>query len=546
MADPAHPQPPTTPAMPESSAATVSPGAAAAAAGSPDGAGGGGGGDGAAAEGRASRAAIWALSVLTLINLFNYLDRYVPAALVESLRRSELHVSDTQAGFLQSGFILVYMLASPLFGALGDRGRRSHIVAAGIALWSIATGLAGLARNFGALLVARSAVGVGEAAYVTISPAMLADSFPISKRGRVFAIFNAATPIGAAAGFILGGLVDHHYGWRAAFFIAGFPGLVLALLMWRLPDPPRGAQDPDVPATPATAATPATPATSATPATAATAADSATPAAPAVAAGTPAGRHGLRALARTYADLLRNRPFVLMMLGYAAYTFALGALAYWTPAFLQRVRGLPAEQATIQFGIIVVATGFAGTFAGGWLGDLLLRRLPQAYLWVSGVATLAAAPVALLAFVATSRPVFMTALTAAEVLLFVSTGPINSALINVVAPMQRATAMALNILVIHLLGDVPSPPLIGRISDATSLGTAFLVLPVMMALAGIIWIYAAIYSGRFRAGGGLPAAGGAGGVGTVGGVGGVGAASAFGVAAGRGSAGAAAAGAVSG
>src|SRR5579864_7205941 len=159
------------------------------------------------------RAARWALGVLTLINLFNYLDRYVPAALVEDLRRSELHVTDTESGLLMSGFIVVYMLTSPLFGLLGDRGQRPRIVAAGIALWSLATGLAGLARSFAGLLFARSAVGVGEAAYVTISPAMLADSFPRSERGRVFAVFNAATPIGAAAGYILGGLVASHFGW---------------------------------------------------------------------------------------------------------------------------------------------------------------------------------------------------------------------------------------------------------------------------------------------------------------------------------------------
>ncbi|HLX08331.1 MAG TPA: MFS transporter, partial [Thermoanaerobaculia bacterium] len=380
------------------------------------------------------RAARWALGVLTLINLFNYLDRYVPAALVESLRRSELHVSDTQSGLLMSGFIVVYMLTSPLFGALGDRGRRPRIVAAGIALWSLATGFAGLARSFAGLLVARSAVGVGEAAYVTISPAMLADSFPRAERGRVFAVFNAATPIGAAAGYILGGLVEHHFGWRAAFFVAGFPGLLLAVLMWRLHDPPRGATEEG--ATP-----PAPPA----------------PPAPAVAggaegagAGTGAPGTGAQAaagpghLAAVYAELARNRPFVLIVMGYAAYTFALGALAYWMPAFLERARGMPASQATVQFGIIVVATGFAGTFAGGWLGDMLLRRWSEAYLWVSGIATLAAAPVALLAFVATSRPVFMTAIVGAEVLLFFSTGPINSALINVVAPAHRATAMALN------------------------------------------------------------------------------------------------------
>lgn len=443
--------------------------------------------DPAKSSAEAARAARWALGVLTLINLFNYLDRYVPAALVESLRRSELHVSDTQSGLLMSGFIVVYMLTSPLFGYLGDRGGRPRIVAAGVALWSLATGIAGFARSFTGLLVARSVVGVGEAAYVTISPAMLADSFPREQRGRVFAFFNAATPIGAAAGYILGGLVDHHFGWRAAFFVAGFPGLLLALLMWRLPDPPRGAMDRDAgPASPvapdAAAAAPETSAPDAT-GSAATAAATATPG--------PGAGAASGSLAAAYRDLARNRPFRLIVLGYAAYAFALGALAYWTPAFLERERGMAASQATIQFGIIVVATGFVGTFIGGWLGDMLLRRWSQAYLWVSGVATLVAAPVALLAFVSASRPVYISAIVAAEVLLFFSTGPINSAVVNVVAPARRATAVAVNILVIHLLGDVPSPPLIGRLSDATSLGTAFLVLPVMMAVAGLVWIYAA-------------------------------------------------------
>jgi MFS family permease len=417
--------------------------------------------------------------VLTLINLFNYIDRYIPAALVESLRRSELHVTDTQSGLLMSGFVIVYMLTSPFFGALGDRGRRPRIVAAGIALWSLATGFAGFARSFVSLFVARSAVGIGEAAYMTISPAMLADSFPRRERGRVFAIFNAATPIGAAASYILGGLVDRHFGWRAAFFVAGFPGLLLALMMWRLRDPPRGGQD--EPEVAAPTAAPAAP-TAATP-TAAAPAD--TTDTPSHAAAPPRG--GLLA---AYRELLRNRSFMLIMLGYAAYTFALGALAYWMPAFLERVRGLPAGEGTVQFGIIVVVTGFVGTFAGGWLGDALLGRFSQAYLWVSGIATLAAAPLALLAFRSASRPVYTVAIIAAEILLFVSTGPINSAVVNAVSPGRRATAVAFNILIIHLLGDVPSPPLIGRISDATSLGTAFLVLPVMMAVAGVIWIYA--------------------------------------------------------
>jgi MFS family permease len=402
-----------------------------------------------------------ALVVLTLTNFLNYLDRFVLSSLVESLKRSELHLSDTELGALATGFILVYMLASPVFGILGDRGRRSRLIGAGVALWSIATALGGFAGRFATLFAARSSVGVGEAAYGTIAPALLADAFPPARRGRVFAVFYAAIPIGSAAGYILGGLIDQHFGWRAAFFVAGAPGLALAWLAARLPDPPRGGQD-------LAAATAGAPAPSAARAHAA----------PRTALG-------------SYAELLRNRPYRLIVLGYAAYTFALGALAFWAPAFLERVRGMSPAHATVQFGAIVVATGFGGTFFGGWLGDRLLPRWRESYLWVSGVATLAAAPVALVAFVAPSRPVYMGAIVVTELLLFISTGPINSAIVNVVAPGQRATAVALSILAIHLLGDVPSPPLVGILSDHSSLGQAFLVLPAAIAVGGLVWLYAA-------------------------------------------------------
>ena len=176
------------------------------------------------------RSARYALIVLTCINLFNYLDRFVVSAVLESIKHSELALSDAQLGFVGSGFIFVYTLSSPLFGTLGDRRKRPPLIAIGVALWSIATALAGFARGFATLFSARSAVGVGEAAYGTIAPALLADAFPLEKRGRVMSVFFAAIPIGSAAGYILGGLVNAHYGWRAAFWIAGTPGLVLSLL----------------------------------------------------------------------------------------------------------------------------------------------------------------------------------------------------------------------------------------------------------------------------------------------------------------------------
>src|SRR6266568_8230111 len=396
----------------------------------------------------AIRTARAGLLVLTLINLFNYLDRWIVAALAESMKRSELRLSDTQLGFLMTGFLFVYLLAAPLFGTLGDTRSRNRLLAIGVALWSVATALAGLARNYVGLFAARAAVGVGEAAYGTISPALLADYFPRQQRGRAFSIFFAAVPIGSALGYIVGGLVDRYFGWRQAFFVAGVPGLILAAFALRLYDPPRGNQD--------------------------TAEES------------PPGHTG-----RSYQALLHNRPYLLTVLGYAAYTFAIGALAFWTPTFLERVRGIPKAHATVQFGAVVVVTGFIGTYGGGWLGDRLLRVSQQAYLWFSGIITLVAAPLTLVALAAPRPGVYWPAIVAAELCLFASTGPINSAIINVVSPHIRATAVALSIFTIHILGDVPSPSVVGMISDARSLSQAVLIIPIAVLVGGLIWTYAA-------------------------------------------------------
>lgn len=388
------------------------------------------------------------LAVLTLVNLLNYLDRFIVSALVESLR-ADLWLTDTRLGWLMTGFIVVYMLASPVFGVLGDRRARPPLLALGVALWSVATLLSGVARSYWALLAARAAVGIGEAAYGTISPGLLADHFGPARRGRAYAMFFAAIPVGSALGYVVGGLVDRNLGWRAAFFIAGAPGLILALYCLRLADPPRGASE------------------------------------------RTWVIRGAGGIAATYRRLVGNRPYVLTVLGYAAYTFAVGGMAFWMPAFLERTRGVPRAVATIQFGAIVVMTGFAGTFAGGYLADALRRRFREADLWVSGIATLAAAPLALLVFVTYRPALYLVALVAAQLLLFASTGPVNAAIVNAVPPAERASAVAISILTIHVLGDVPSPTLIGFLSDRSSLGSAVLVVPAAILVAGLVWTWAA-------------------------------------------------------
>lgn len=403
-----------------------------------------------------------ALAILSFINLFNYLDRYLVSALVESLKHSELALSDTQAGSLMSGFLIVFAVIAPIFGTLGDRMSRPRLIAFGVACWSIATALSGLAWNFTSLFVARASVGVGEAAYVTIGPSLLSDYFPRGQRGRVMAIFFCAIPVGSALGYIVGGLMDVHFGWRMAFFVAGVPGLVLALLCLGLRDPPRGSQDEDASGEGRARVPPG---------------DSNT---------------GHRQLFMSYLQLLRNKPYVLTVAGYVAYTFALGGLAFWMPAFLERMRGIPREQATVSFGTIVVITGFIGTFAGGWLGDYCAKYSQRAYLWISAVATLIAAPFAWLALTAPSQTVYLVCMVVAQLMMFLSTGPINASIMNLVLPTQRASANALGVFTIHLLGDVPSPIIIGALSDASSLSQAVKIVPVAILVAAAVWAIGAL------------------------------------------------------
>jgi MFS family permease len=398
------------------------------------------------------------LAVLSLINLFNYLDRYLVPALFESLKGSELHLSDTQLGALMSAFLIVFTFTAPLFGALGDRYARPRLIAFGVACWSLATTLSGFAGNFAALLAARASVGIGEAAYGTVAPSLLSDYYPADRRGRVMAIFFCAIPVGSALGYVVGGIMDVHFGWRVAFFVAGIPGLILAALCLWMRDPPRGSQDGETTDGSPTA--------------------------------TPRTGIGAETLA-TYGRLLSNRPYVFTVLGYAAYTFAMGGLASWMPAFLERVRGMPHGNATISFGYIVVITGFIGTFVGGWLGDYCNKVSKRGYLAVSAAATAIAAPFTWFALTTPSPHAYVVCMVIAQLMMFMSTGPINASIVNLVLPNERASAVALEIFVIHLLGDCISPYLIGRLSDAFSLAQAVKIVPAVVVISAALWAWAA-------------------------------------------------------
>lgn len=396
------------------------------------------------------RSARYALALLLTVNLLNYVDRQALYA-VFPLIKTDLKLSDAGLGFLGSAFMFCYMLAAPLFGRLGDRSNRARLAAGGLAVWSVATMLSGMASSYRMLLATRSLVGVGEASFGTVSPGLLSDYFPRENRGRTLSLFYLAIPVGSALGYILGGQLGQAFGWKTAFLLVGLPGLFLALPLYFLKDPRQNSlQNSSLPHEPL-----------------------------------------LPELRRFW----QNRTYVHATLSMAAMTFALGGLAQWAPSFLHRSFGLEVARGNTIFGMITVVSGIVGTLAGGWLGDRFQRRSPTGYLYVSAAGFLLGAPLMILALTTTNLSVCLSAIFAAELFLFLNTGPLNTVLINVVVPGRRAMAFAINIFVIHALGDAVSPAIIGYLSDQWGLSRALLITPV--AVLGAAWY--AFRGGRFVA-----------------------------------------------
>jgi MFS family permease len=382
-----------------------------------------------------------ALAVLTGLNFFNYVDRSVLFA-VQPLVQREFHRSDADFGFLTTAFFVCYMLTAPVMGRLADRYQRKIIMIGGALVWSAATLLTAVTFDFRTLLLRHAIVGIGEATFVTIAPSFLADLYPESKRGRALAIFFLCIGLGTAVGYMVGGSFGHRYGWRAPFYVAAGPGFLLAAALAFIPEPPRGLQD--------------------------------------TLAETPE-RGTLR-------GLVRNGAFWTATLGLAMVSFALGGLQVWMPTFLSRLRHVRLDEANLIFGAMTAFNAVAGTLIGGWLGDRLLRRNRGAYYFVSAVTLLAAIPAMVLAITISGRMMF-PAMFVAEFLLFLNTAPLNAALINAVGAHIRATAIAVNLFTIHLLGDAFSPTLIGYISDRSSLQTGFLAPVVAIGMGSAVLLY---------------------------------------------------------
>ncbi len=406
--------------------------------------------------GKARGMAQTALWLLLAINLFNYIDRYILAAVLPQIKHDFLAGDPNQngkAGLLTTAFLLTYMCAAPLFGWLADRFSRWLLAGISVALWSLASGWSGLAISFVVLLCTRVFVGVGEAGYGPAAPTILSDLYPVERRGRILAYFYLAMPVGSALGYAFGGKISDLLGWRWAFYLVVPPGLLLAMLCFFMRDPRARS----------------------------TASSIVKP----------------RPKPADYLQLLRTPSYVVNTAAMTALTFAIGGIAAWVPDYIYSDRGREFTpnpnllgNINVTFGAILAVAGLFATLFGGWAGDLLRKKFASSYFLVSGVGVVLAFP-ATVAMLYVPFPGAWICIFIAVFFLFFNTGPSNTALANVTLPSVRATAFALNIFIVHLLGDAISPPLIGAIRDRSNMNVAFLTVSVTMLIAGALWFWGA-------------------------------------------------------
>lgn len=387
----------------------------------------------------AARTAGTALFLLTALNLFNFIDRYILPG-VQPLVQKEFHVNDAQIGLLTTAFFFTYMLVAPLTGWLGDRFPRKPLIIGGALLWSAATLYTYWVHSYDTLLIRHAIVGIGEATFSIFAPAMLADFYPERDRNRILSIFYVTIPVGGALGYLTGGVLGQHFGWRMPFFIAALPGVLIALGFWIfVREPRRGSADKLAPTL-----------------------DRAT-------------LHGL----------FRNPGFWCATLGLAMWTFAVGGISTFLPTFFVRFAHMSVAKAGTVTGGLTVVDGLLGTIIGGWLGQIWLRRNSRALYLISAWGSVLAIPAAAVVFFGPQSS-FLPAAFVAEFFLFLNTGPLNTAIVNSVAAPIRATAISVNLFVIHLLGDAFSPAIIGKLSDATNLRIGLSITLVTLALSGVI------------------------------------------------------------
>jgi MFS transporter, Spinster family, sphingosine-1-phosphate transporter len=377
------------------------------------------------------------LIVLCLLNFFNYLDRQVIFPMFGIIKK-EFLLTDFQLGLLGTVFLLVHSLASVPLGIMADKYSRRAVIGFGVLFWSLASFGSGLAQSFKQLLFARSLVGVGEASYAPAATAMITDNFPQAVRGQAQGLFNVGVFAGGTIGAIIGGLIAYQFGdWRLAFFIVSIPGLLLAYASFKLPDVMIHHDEPHA----------------------------------------------------SVFSLFKNRAFLWIVVSGIFLSFSSGGLIAWGVEFVTRYKGYNVQETTLILGGTLIAGGILGVVLGSWLGDRIQKRLIWGRAIVIAISLIVGMPFFFTGLI--DLPMrWMTFLFFffGMVLTSFYHGPAIVVLHDVVPKRLRASAVAVYLLIVHLIGDTPAPALVGKISDMYNLRSGMELAMFAILLGGIAFL----------------------------------------------------------
>jgi predicted MFS family arabinose efflux permease len=411
----------------------------------------------------------FALAVLFAINFMNFFDRQIAGALGEPIR-IEFGLNDTQLGLLGTVFTLVYAFVGVPIGRLTDNWSRKRLIALGVAVWSLLTAASGAAWNYTSFLLTRIGVGVGEASCAPASQSLIGDLYPPERRARAMATFMLGLPLGLFGAYLLSGIIGEAWGWRAAFFVACVPGLVLAVLVMFIREPARGATEPHAAAT-------------------------------------------LEPVSAPYRTVMRIRTLWWVVLSGMLFNFNAYAVNTFQTPFLQRFHELGLRDANNLSALSLGLAGVAGLMLGGWLGDKLRKQYANGRLMLAGIAMGLGAPCVYLALQQPSGSVgaFALLMGASTALSFVYYSTVYSAIQDVVEPRLRGTAVALYFFAMYVLGASFGSTVMGAMSDffaqramlaagatemlvpfrAAGLRSAMHAIPVLMLLCAVSLLLAA-------------------------------------------------------
>ncbi len=384
------------------------------------------------AEGSSNLYRNYVLVMLTLVYVFNFVDRQLLVILQESIKK-ELHLSDTQLGLLSGfTFAIFYVTLGIPIASLADKRNRRNIVAMSLGLWSVMTAFSGMARNFIQLLLARIGVGVGEAGGSPPAHAMISDYFQPEKRATALSIYSTGIYIGILVGFLIGGYLNQHLGWRTAFFALGIPGIIFSLLFYStVKEPRRGATD---------------------------------------SSGVLVNK--VHSLGEVLKFLYSTKTFVYLALATGLHVFCIYGLVNWAPSFLSRLHGMKNSEIGVLLGLIFGIGGGLGTFAGGWLTDYFGKKDKRWYLKIPAYAIIASIFFAAGALFLQNTFFSVVCLGLCASLHSMYLGPSIAVVHSLVPASMRALSSAILFLVLNLIGLGFGPLVVGMISDflAPSLG----------------------------------------------------------------------------